>query len=132
MIPFFRQLGAQDASLPITDMRCTRFFITLPEAVDFVVESFDAMNGGELYVPRISSMKIVDLAQAISPGAKMHDIGLRPGEKLHEEMISPEEGRRAVRHGQRFIVQPDLATWGYTPPPGTSSRYPLASSTGRT
>ena len=60
MIPFFRQLGAQDASLPITDMRCTRFFITLPEAVDFVVESFDAMNGGELYVPRISSMKIVD------------------------------------------------------------------------
>jgi UDP-N-acetylglucosamine 4,6-dehydratase/5-epimerase len=116
VIPFFRRLAEAGESLPITDMRCTRFFITLPEAVEFVVDSFDLMHGGELFVPKIPSMKITDLAQAIAPGAAMHDVGLRPGEKLHEEMISPEEGRRALRHGTRYIVQPDLATWGYTPP----------------
>lgn len=116
VIPFFRRLAAAGESLPITDLRCTRFFITLPEAVKFVVDSFDVMHGGELFVPRIPSMKITDLAQAIAPGAPMHDAGLRPGEKLHEEMVSPEEGRRALRHGDRYILQPDLATWGYTPP----------------
>jgi UDP-N-acetylglucosamine 4,6-dehydratase/5-epimerase len=117
VIPFFRRLGDEGRSLPITDLRCTRFFITLPEAVRFVVDSFELMNGGELYVPKIPSMRIVDLAQAIAPGAPMHDVGLRPGEKLHEEMISPEEGRRALRLGDRYLIQPDLATWGYQPPP---------------
>ena len=116
VIPFFRRLGGEGKSLPITDMRCTRFFITLPQAVRFVVDSFDQMAGGELYVPRIPSMKIVDLAQAISPGAPMHDVGLRPGEKLHEEMISPEEGRRALLVGKRYVIQPDLGTWGYQSP----------------
>lgn len=117
VIPFFRRLAEAGESLPITDLRCTRFFITLPQAVGFVVDSFDQMQGGELYVPKIPSMKITDLAQAIAPGAKMHDVGLRPGEKLHEEMISPEEGRRALRIGDRFVLQPDLATWGYQAPP---------------
>lgn len=116
VIPFFRKLGEAGESLPITDLRCTRFFITLPQAVDFVVDSFEMMQGGELYVPRIPSMKITDLAQAIAPGAAMHDAGLRPGEKLHEEMISPEEGRRALRIGDRYVLQPDLASWGYEPP----------------
>jgi len=116
VIPFFRKLAEAGESLPITDLRCTRFFITLPQAVDFVVDSFEMMQGGELYVPRIPSMKITDLAQAIAPGAAMHDAGLRPGEKLHEEMISPEEGRRALRIGDRYVLQPDLASWGYQPP----------------
>ena len=116
VIPFFRRLAEAGESLPITDLRCTRFFITLPAAVQFVVDSFDLMHGGELYVPRIPSMKITDLAQAIAPGAAMHDVGLRPGEKLHEEMISPEEGRRALRHGERYLIQPDLGTWGWQPP----------------
>ena len=116
VIPFFRSLAEAGQSLPITDLRCTRFFITLPQAVKFVVDSFDMMQGGELYVPRIPSMKITDLAQAIAPGAAMHDVGLRPGEKLHEEMISPEEGRRALRVGERYVLQPDLGTWGYEPP----------------
>lgn len=117
VIPFFRGLAARGESLPITDLRMTRFFITLPQAVQFVVDSFDLMQGGELYVPRIPSMKIVDLAQAIAPGAKMHEIGLRPGEKLHEEMISAEEGRRTLRLGEdRYVLQPDLATWGYIAP----------------
>jgi len=116
IIPKFKALHAAGQSLPITDLRCTRFLITLPQAVEFVVDSFDQMQGGELYVPRIPSMKVTDLAEAIAPGAKMHDVGLRPGEKLHEEMISPEEGRRALATGDRYVLQPDLATWGYQPP----------------
>jgi len=116
VIPFFRKLADEGKSLPITDLRMTRFFITLPQAVDFVLESFELMQGGELYVPRIPSMKIVDLAQAVAPGAQMHAVGLRPGEKLHEEMISHEEGRRTLRSGDRYVLQPDLASWGYTPP----------------
>jgi UDP-N-acetylglucosamine 4,6-dehydratase (inverting) len=116
IIPKFKALHAAGESLPITDLRCTRFLITLPQAVEFVVDSFELMTGGELYVPRIPSMKVTDLADAIAPGAKMHDVGLRPGEKLHEEMISPEEGRRALAIGNRFVLQPDLATWGYLPP----------------
>lgn len=117
VIPFFRKLAEQGESLPITDMRMTRFFITLPQAVQFVLDSFETMQGGELYVPRIPSMKITDLAQAIAPGAAMHNMGLRPGEKLHEEMISAEEGRRALRLGDsRYVLQPDLATWGYSSP----------------
>ena len=116
IVPKFRALHAAGESLPITDLRCTRFLITLPQAVEFVVDSFDQMQGGELYVPRIPSMKVTDLAEAIAPGAKMHDVGLRPGEKLHEEMISPEEGRRALATGDRYVLQPDLATWGYQPP----------------
>jgi FlaA1/EpsC-like NDP-sugar epimerase len=124
VIPYFARLAAAGESLPITDLRCTRFFITLPQAVEFVVDSFDMMHGGELYVPRIPSMKIIDLAQSIAPGAPMHDVGLRPGEKLHEEMISPEEGRRALRVGERYAIQPDLATWGYTPPEDAKAMEP--------
>ena len=118
VIPFFKRLADEGRSLPITDMRCTRFFITLRQAVEMVVDAFDMMQGGELFVPRIPSMKVTDLAQAIAPGAEMHDVSLRPGEKLHEEMISPEEGRRAVvvHDGKYFVIQPDLATWGYQPP----------------
>jgi UDP-N-acetylglucosamine 4,6-dehydratase len=116
VIPFFRRLGEAGESLPITDLRMTRFFITLPQAVKFVIDSFEMMHGGELYVPRIPSMKITDLAQAIAPGAAMHNMGLRPGEKLHEEMISAEEGRRALRMGDRYVLQPDLAAWGYQAP----------------
>jgi UDP-N-acetylglucosamine 4,6-dehydratase/5-epimerase len=116
VIPFFRKLAEAGRSLPITDLRMTRFFITLPQAVKFVTDSFETMQGGELYVPRIPSMKITDLAQSVAPGAAMHEIGLRPGEKLHEEMISAEEGRRALLVGDRYVLQPDLASWGYQPP----------------
>lgn len=118
VIPFFRQLGEQGKPLPITDLRCTRFFISLPEAVQMVVDTFDFMQGGELLVPRIPSMKVTDLAHAVVPGAELVDVGLRPGEKLHEEMISPEEGRRAViiQDGKYFIIQPDLGSWGYEQP----------------
>lgn len=118
IIPKFRALHEAGESLPITDLRCTRFLITLPQAVQMVLDTFEMMQGGELVVPHIPSHKVVDLAQAIAPGAEMHDIGLRPGEKLHEEMISAEEGRRAVTvmDGKYFILQPELASWGYEQP----------------
>ena len=116
VIPLFRRLAAAGESLPITDKRMTRFWITLPQAVDFVVDSFDLMHGGELYVPRIPSMRVIDLADAVAPGAATHEIGIRPGEKLHEEMIAPDDSRRTVRQGDRYIVMPYVAGWGYEPP----------------
>ena len=112
VIPFFRNLAAVGKPIPITDTRMTRFWITLPQAVDFVIDSFADMSGGELYVPRIPSMKVVDLAEAIAPGAELVDIGIRPGEKLHEEMISTEDARRTVKRADRYVVQPTLAMWG--------------------
>ncbi|KNX37765.1 UDP-N-acetylglucosamine 4,6-dehydratase (inverting) [Luteipulveratus halotolerans] len=117
IVPKFKALHEAGESLPITDLRCTRFLITLPDAVQMVLDTFEMMQGGELVVPHIPSHKVTDLAQAIAPGAKMHDIGLRPGEKLHEEMISPEEGRRAVivMDGKYYVLEPELASWGYTP-----------------
>lgn len=126
VIPFFEKLGTAGKPLPITDLRCTRFFITLPEAVQMVADTFEFMQGGELLVPNIPSMKVTDLAQAVVPGAEMYDVGLRPGEKLHEEMISPEEGRRAVtiQDGKYFIIQPDLASWGYSAPEGATPVEP--------
>ena len=119
VIPFFRELATSGKSLPITDFRMTRFLISLDKAVEFVIESLETMSGGELYVPRIPSMKIVDLAQAIAPGSKMHEIGMRPGEKLHEEMISEDDSRRTVEARDRFIVMPVVAEWGYKIPSGT-------------
>jgi UDP-N-acetylglucosamine 4,6-dehydratase/5-epimerase len=116
VIPFFRKLAARGEALPITDLRMTRFWITLPQAVQFVVRSFDIMAGGELYVPRIPSMRIADLAAAIAPDSPTKEIGVRPGEKLHEEMIAPDDARRTVRLGDRYVVMPHIAGWGYEPP----------------
>ena len=118
VIPFFRRLAEQGEPLPITDVRMTRFWITLPQAVEFVIASFESMDGGELYVPRIPSMKVTDLAEAIAPGAELTDIGIRPGEKLHEEMISPEDSRRTIRQADRYVVGPTLAEWTYREPAG--------------
>jgi UDP-N-acetylglucosamine 4,6-dehydratase len=116
VIPFFRALAAANQSLPITDKQMTRFWISLDQAVQFVIDSFGMMQGGELYVPRIPSMHIVDLAAAIAPEAPTHETGIRPGEKLHEEMISEEEGGRALLLGDRYVLQPTIAGWGYVPP----------------
>ncbi|EHR48682.1 UDP-N-acetylglucosamine 4,6-dehydratase [Saccharomonospora marina XMU15] len=118
VIPFFRSLAERGESLPITHKEMTRFWITLPQAVKFVVDSFEMMHGGELFVPRIPSMRIVDLAQAIAPGSPMHEVGIRPGEKLHEEMIAVDDARRTLRLTDRYVVQPHIAGWGYEPPEG--------------
>ncbi len=116
VVPFFRRLHAEGRSLPITDKRMTRFWITIDQAVRFVSTSFDLMNGGELYVPRIPSMRILDLANAVAPDVSTYEIGIRPGEKLHEEMISLDDASRTLRLPDRYVVQPTIASWGYTPP----------------
>jgi UDP-N-acetylglucosamine 4,6-dehydratase len=118
VIPFFRALADRGEPLPITDLRMTRFWITLPQAVEFVIDSFRAMDGGELYVPRIPSMHVTDLARAIAPEAELLEVGIRPGEKLHEEMISPEDSRRTIRQADRYVVGPTLAEWTYLVPEG--------------
>ncbi|GAA2891921.1 UDP-N-acetylglucosamine 4,6-dehydratase (inverting) [Streptosporangium fragile] len=118
VIPFFMRLAREGGSIPITDKRMTRFWITLQEAVRFVIDSFDMMQGGELYVPRIPSMRLTDLAEAVAPESPTYEIGVRPGEKLHEEMIAPDDGRRTLRLPDRYVVQPTIATWGYVPPQG--------------
>ena len=118
VVPLFRKLAAEGKSLPITDKRMTRFWITLPQAVKFVVDSFDKMAGGELFVPRIPSMRILDLVEAVAPGAPTHEMGVRPGEKLHEEMIASDDSRRTLRFPDRYVVQPVVASWGYETPAG--------------
>jgi len=118
VIPLFEALAREGKPLPITDPRMTRFWITLPQAVRFVVDSFDQMKGGELYVPRIPSMHIMDLVEAIAPGAQTTEIGIRPGEKLHEEMISADDSYRTVRLPDRYVVQPTVLEWWFAPPGG--------------
>ena len=118
VVPFFKDLADQGKPLPITDLRMTRFWISIEDAVKFVIDSLEMMSGGELYVPRIPSMKIVELAHAVSPNSKLEEIGMRPGEKLHEEMISADDSRRTVVLKNRFIVTPVVAEWGYNTPVG--------------
>ncbi len=110
VIPLFRRL-APTGRLPITDIRMTRFWITLTEAVEFVVASFDRMTGGELFVPRIPSTTVLDLARAIAPDAEHDIVGIRPGEKLHEEMISDDDARRTFEFDDYYVITPVLAGW---------------------
>ncbi len=119
VIPFFQNLARKGEPLPLTDLRMTRFWISIKDAVEFVMESFELMEGGELYVPRIPSMKLIDLAYAIDQNSIIKKIGIRPGEKLHEEMISADDSRRTLLMNDRFVVMPLVAEWGYTPPDGT-------------
>ena len=118
VIPLFTRLAREGKPLPITDPRMTRFWITLPQAVRFVVDSFDQMKGGELYVPRIPSMHIMDLVVTVAPGAQTTEIGIRPGEKLHEEMISADDSYRTIRLPDRYVVQPTVLEWWFAPPGG--------------
>lgn len=118
VIPFWQALAADRKPLPITDLRMTRFWISLEQAVNFVIDSFELMQGGELYVPKIPSMRIVDLANAVAPGAILEEIGMRPGEKLHEEMISSDDSRRTIILQNRYVVNPVVAEWGYKSPLG--------------
>ncbi|MCB1111447.1 MAG: UDP-N-acetylglucosamine 4,6-dehydratase (inverting) [Chlamydiales bacterium] len=108
IIPLWRsriQEGAK--SLTITDPKMTRFWITLEHAVQVVVDSFDRMRGGEIYVPKIPSMRITDLAEAIAPGIKQEVIGIRPGEKLHEVLISVEDARHTYEFDDHYVIVPE-------------------------
>ena len=118
VIPFFEKLAHEGKSIPITDLRMTRFWISIDSAVKFVLDSLEMMKGGELYVPKIPSMRIVDLAKAVAPESDLVEVGLRPGEKLHEEMISIDDSRRTVEMPLRYVVNPVIAEWGYESPEG--------------
>jgi UDP-N-acetylglucosamine 4,6-dehydratase len=115
VVPFFKEV-ARTGCIPITDKRMTRFWITLEEAVNLVTMALSDMEGGELYVPKIPSMKIVDLARAIAPEAELKEIGIRPGEKVHEEMISIDDARRTVEYENHYVIRPVLAEWMDTNP----------------
>lgn len=110
VVPFFKN-QAKTGVLPITDDRMTRFWITLDQGVDFVLSSLERMQGGELYVPKIPSMRITDLAKAMAPDARIEIVGIRPGEKLHEEMISLDDARRTIDIGDRYVIQPEFGWW---------------------
>jgi UDP-N-acetylglucosamine 4,6-dehydratase len=110
VVPFFRKLIADGAeSLPITDHRMTRFWITLTQGVNFVLSSMEMMRGGEIYVPKIPSTSIPQLADLVSPGHKQHVIGIRPGEKLHETMIPADDAHCTVELEDRYVILQSFA-----------------------
>ncbi len=112
VVPLFRRLAeARAPKVPITDPRMTRFWITLDQGVRFVLGCFALMRGGEIFVPKIPSMRIVDLAKAMLPWAEQETIGIRPGEKLHEMMISEDDAHHTVDLGDRFVIEPAFAEW---------------------
>jgi UDP-N-acetylglucosamine 4,6-dehydratase/5-epimerase len=112
IVPVFRRLIERGAAeLPITDERMTRFWITLDQGVDFVLSSLELMRGGEIFVPKIPSMKITELVDAMAPGAKTRIIGIRPGEKLHEMMISSDDARNTADLGDRYAIEPDFVEY---------------------
>lgn len=112
VVPLFKRLVEEGAdSLPITDPRMTRFWITLQQGVDFVLSCLEKMQGGETYIPRIPSMRMTDLATVMGPGLKHKIIGIRPGEKLHEAMITEDNSRSTVELHDRYIIQPLFAFW---------------------
>jgi UDP-N-acetylglucosamine 4,6-dehydratase len=112
---FQRLIGKGAAELPITDPRMTRFWITLAEGVDFVLSSLALMRGGEIFVPKIPSMKVVDLAAALAPGLPTKVVGIRPGEKLHEIMISADDARTTVDLGDRYAIEPAFVEYARRP-----------------
>jgi UDP-N-acetylglucosamine 4,6-dehydratase len=109
VVPFFEKLLAEGAdSLPITDLRMTRFWITLQQGVDFVIKNFSRMKGGEIFVPKIPSVKMTDLAEAIKPGIAVHEIGIRPGEKLHEKMCPRDDSYRTIEFEDHYVIAPSI------------------------
>jgi UDP-N-acetylglucosamine 4,6-dehydratase/5-epimerase len=110
VIPFFLQ-RKQEGVLPITDKQMTRFWITLEQGVQFVLDSLKRMHGGELFVPKIPSMNIMDLAKAIAPEAKTKVFGVRPGEKIHEVMISADDAINTLEFESYFVIQPAHPWW---------------------
>ena len=114
VIPFFLSIRNQGV-LPITDSRMTRFMISLQQGVELVWHAFEDMVGGETYVKKIPSMKVTDLARVIAPECKQEEIGIRPGEKLHEQMISAEDANYTYEYKDHFKILPTINNWGNSP-----------------
>jgi len=112
VIPFFRRLLAEGAtSLPVTDPRMTRFWVTLEQAVDFTLSCLPLMRGGEIFVPKIPSMRILDLVEALAPGIDTETVGIRPGEKLHELMITEHNAPHTQSLADRYVIHPEWNFW---------------------
>lgn len=114
VIPFFMSIS-KDNALPITDNRMTRFMISLEQGVDLVWHAFEDMKGGEIYVKKIPSMKITDVALAVDKNAKQEEVGIRPGEKLHEQMIGPEDALNTYEYADYFKILPSINGWANDP-----------------
>lgn len=109
VVPFFKKLLAQGSTeLPVTDAKMTRFWITLPQGIQFVLKSFERMQGGEVFVPKIPSSKITDLAEAIAPGTPIKIIGIRPGEKLHEIMCPADDSHLTLEFHDHYVIKPTI------------------------
>src|ERR1019366_228830 len=115
VVSIFERLIQNGAvGLPITDQRMTRFILTVDEGVDVVLSSLSMMEGGELFVPKIPSVRIVDLAEAMLPGGLHKMVGIRPGEKLHEVMISEDDARQTLELSDRYVIEPLFDFWNRT------------------
>jgi len=109
VVPFFRKLIKEGVEkLPITDEKMTRFFITLEDGVNFVLKNFHRMQGGEIFIPKIASMKIVDMAKALAPNLPHETIGIRPGEKLHEIMCPADDSHLTLEFDDHFVIKPTI------------------------
>jgi UDP-N-acetylglucosamine 4,6-dehydratase len=111
VIPFFIKKRDEGGPIPITDTRMTRFWITLEQCVNVVLRAFELAGSGEIFVPKIPSMKIADLAEAIAPGMKTIEVGIRPGEKLHECMITGEDARHTIDIGEYYVIKPEVCRY---------------------
>jgi UDP-N-acetylglucosamine 4,6-dehydratase len=112
VVPLFQKLVREgSASLPITHPEMTRFWITLQQGVDFVLQSITSMSGGEIFVPKIPSMRMIDVAKAIAPHLPHKIVGIRPGEKLHEALITEDDARSTVDLGDHFVILPSIRFW---------------------
>lgn len=107
VVPLFKSLYSQNLPLTITDQRMTRFWMTMDQAVDFVLSSLNMMHGREIFIPKIPSMHIMDLAEAINPGGNHKITGIRPGEKLHECLLTEDESNFALEAWDRYVINPD-------------------------
>jgi len=114
VIPFFISI-AKDGTLPITDKRMTRFMISLEEGVELVWHAFEDMKGGEIYVKKIPSMKVTDIALAVDENAEQEEVGIRPGEKLHEQMIGPEDAIYTYEYSDYYKILPSINEWANDP-----------------
>jgi UDP-N-acetylglucosamine 4,6-dehydratase/5-epimerase len=113
VIPLFRSQAASGA-VTVTDPKMTRFWITLDQGVDFVIRCLGLMHGGEIFVPKLPSTRIMDLVEAVAPGCRASFVGIRPGEKLHEVLISEDEARQAVELDSMYVLEPVSPPWSYT------------------
>jgi UDP-N-acetylglucosamine 4,6-dehydratase len=120
VIPLFLEQAAA-GRLTITDARMTRFWITIAQAVEFVLSCLEIMEGGEVFVPKIPSMRVVDVAEAIAPDAEIVHTGIRPGEKLHEVLLTEDESRHAREFEDRYVIYPEFPTWRSEPFAGGSA-----------